>query len=139
MPTKSGDTRGGARRLERALAVLIQRTADGACPQAPTVAALCRLSGVSRNSVYRYHPKILAAVRLHQHGPPAPGEMTALSPSPSLEPSNSIIQEQLTKLAALVDHFYAAYREARATLDRRDREISELRRSLDVKPSPLRR
>lgn len=75
MSTKSGDTRGGARRLEHALAVLVQRTADGACPQATTVAELCRLSGVSRNSVYRYHPEILAALHLYQHGP-APGGIT---------------------------------------------------------------
>lgn len=136
MPKQSGDTRGGTRRLERALAVLIQRTAEGGCPQAPTVAELCRLSGVSRNSVYRYHPEILAALRLHQYGPTA-GEKTARSLSLSLVPTNSMIENQLTKLAALVDHYYAAHREALAMLDRRDREISELRRRLDVRPSPL--
>lgn len=46
----------------------------------------------------------------------------------------SLLQDQLSKLAALVDHYYAAYREVRAMLDRRDREISELRRKLDAKP-----
>lgn len=138
MPTKSGDTRGGACRLERALAVLMQRTVDGACPQAPTVAELCRLSGVSRNSVYRNHPEILAAVRLHQRGS-APGDNPAQSIASSVVSSNSMFQDQLTKLAALVDHYYAAYREVRAMLERRDREILELRRRLEIKPSPLHR
>jgi hypothetical protein len=49
------------------------------------------------------------------------------------------LQDQLSKLAALVDHYYAAYRETRALLDRRDRQLAELRRKLNSAPVALRR
>ena len=49
------------------------------------------------------------------------------------------LQDQLSKLAALVDHYYAAYRETRALLDRRDRQLAELRRKLNSAPVAIRR
>lgn len=127
-----------AARLVRALEVLNQRRDDDAPHQGATVAELCRLAGVSRNSVYRYHPELLAALRLHQHGS-APGIRAGQSTARTVASDYASLQDQLSKLAALVDHYYAAYREVRAMLDRRDREVSELRRKLDAKPSPLRR
>ncbi|MGB6602742.1 MAG: hypothetical protein WBE65_00390, partial [Steroidobacteraceae bacterium] len=57
----------------------------------------------------------------------------------SVTPDYASLQDQLSKLAALIDHYYAAYREARAMLDRRDRELAELRRKLDCVPAPFRR
>jgi hypothetical protein len=36
------------------------------------------------------------------------------------------LQDQLSKLTALVDHYYAAYRETRALLDRRDRQLAQV-------------
>jgi hypothetical protein len=108
------------------------------CIEGATVAELCRLAGVSRNSVYRYHPDILAALRLHQRGsaPHNGARHSHAGPAPS---DNTALQDQVSKLAALVDHYYAAYREARVLLDRRDRELSELRRKLDAKPVPVSR
>ena len=44
------------------------------------------------------------------------------------------LRQQITKLAALVDHDYAAYREAQALLARREQELAELRKRLDSKP-----
>jgi len=44
------------------------------------------------------------------------------------------LRQQITKLAALVDHYYAAYREAQALLARREQELAELRKRLDSKP-----
>lgn len=44
------------------------------------------------------------------------------------------LQDQISKLTALVDHYYAAYRETRALLDRRDRQLAELRRKLNGAP-----
>jgi hypothetical protein len=44
------------------------------------------------------------------------------------------LRHQTTKLAALVHHYYAAYREAQALLSRREQELAELRRRLDSKP-----
>jgi AcrR family transcriptional regulator len=127
-----------AARLVRALEVLNQQRDGDAPHQGATVAELCRLAGVSRNSVYRYHPEILATLRAHQ-SQSAPGDRAEQSPARSVAYEYALLQDQLSKLAALVDHYYAAHREARAMLDRRDREISDLRRKLDGKPSPLRR
>jgi transposase InsO family protein len=50
-----------------------------------------------------------------------------------------LLQDQLFKLAALVDHYYAAYRETSALLERRDRQLAELRRKLGRAPALLRR
>jgi hypothetical protein len=54
-------------------------------------------------------------------------------------PDQAQLQDQLSKLTALVDHYYATYRETRALLDRRDRQLSELRRKLDSAPALVRR
>src|SRR6266436_3779297 len=48
-------------RLAEALAT-ITSTAFGSAPR-PTISALCRLAGVSRNTLYRYYPDIAKAVR----------------------------------------------------------------------------
>jgi hypothetical protein len=52
-----------------------------------------------------------------------------------LHRENRELREQL---AALVDHYYCAYRESQGVLERRDRELSELRRRLDSKPTGVR-
>jgi hypothetical protein len=39
--------------------------------------------------------------------------------------------------ATLVDHYYSAYREANTLLQRRERELADLRRSLTSKPTTL--
>ncbi len=56
-----------------------------------------------------------------------------------LRRENAQLREQLAKLAALVDHYYGAYREVCSRLERREREFAELRRKLDCAPAPLRR
>jgi hypothetical protein len=56
-----------------------------------------------------------------------------------LRRENAQLREQLAKLAALVDHYYGAHRETQGLLERREREIAELRRKLDCTPAPLRR
>jgi hypothetical protein len=60
------------------------------------------------------------------------------TPTLRLRRENAQLREQLAKLAALVDHYYGAYRESRSLLDRREHELAELRRRLDLKPLPLR-
>jgi hypothetical protein len=55
-----------------------------------------------------------------------------------LHRENRELRERLAKLAALVDHYYCAYRESQGVLERRDRELSELRRRLDSKPTGVR-
>lgn len=129
MPTLNPD-RGprAAQRLARALEVLKQKRGADDCGPGLTVSELCRLAGVSRNAVYRYHPTILAALR---------GESGCEARPPT--PDCALLQDQLSKLAALVDHYYAAYRETRGLLERRERELADLRRKLNTKPAPLHR
>ena len=122
-----------ADRLRQALATLTAGPSDR--PERVTVSALCQLANVSRNSLYRYHPDVLRAVREHQ----GPGGFRCFGPVAVrlFGPQQAeliALRQQTTKLAALVDHYYAAYREARALLTRREQELAELRRRLDSKP-----
>lgn len=130
MPTLNPD-RGprAAQRLMRALEVLKQKRGTDDSAPGLTVSELCRLAGVSRNAVYRYHPTILAALR---------GELGRDEANPAT-PDYALLQDQLSKLAALVDHYYAAYQETRGLLERRERELADLRRRLNAKPAPLHR
>ena len=59
----SATARSVAERLNEALADLTRSAAAGKPHGAVTAAALCRRVGVSRNSLYRYHPKVLEALR----------------------------------------------------------------------------
>ena len=128
-------TPAAATRLTKPLEVLKRRMGDGDIGQGATISELCRLSGVSRNAIYRYHPKILAELRRQQGRSSSPPGAWA---KPSSTTDLAAIQEQLAKAIALVDHYYAAYREARALLDRRDRQLAELRRKLDSAPVVVR-
>jgi hypothetical protein len=122
------------KRLADALALLICRVQGGVASALPTVSELCRLAKVPRNEVYRYHPSILAALRQCRD------RATGSSSPGCLERRHVEIRElrdQQAKLVALVDHFYAAYREARALLDRRERELAELRRRLARAPTAI--
>ncbi len=93
----------------------------------PTVSELCRVARVSRNSLYRYHLGILKALRKHQRRRPASTSSAGARDAP--------LRRDTENLAALVDHYYAAYREASVLLARRDCELSEFRRTLDKKPA----
>lgn len=115
-----------ARRLHDALATLLRQQPDGESSKPLTALALCRLAGVSRNALYRYHPDVLLS--LHeaqscQRARPAAKRIARL-----LRQENRELRDQLTQLAALVDHYFAAWQEARLQLERRDREVAELRR-----------
>jgi AcrR family transcriptional regulator len=125
-----------ASRLNDALAVL-SRSGSGPHDHA-TVVDLCRRAGVSRNTLYRYHPDALEALhRLQLQLGDVPKGAGAACRAVRLELKS--LQSQLSKLAALVDHYYAAYREAQALLERRDREVAEMRRGLNSSPTQLRR
>ena len=137
MPRKSrvdrspSSPRGTARaRLTRALAEL---TEQASMPSRVTVAELCRLADVSRNSLYRYHAPILAALR--QHYGPKSARTRAHRSAERHRRKNAELRERLAKLVALVDHYFAAYREAASLLKRRDRELAELRGRLNSQPA----
>jgi len=124
-----------ADRLRQALASLTARASDR--PARVTVSALCELADVSRNSLYRYHPDLLRALREHQRQR-EPGASARLRHAVNAQHAELVaLRNQTTKLAALVDHYYGAYREAQALLSRREQELAELRRRLDSKPTRL--
>lgn len=104
-----------------------------------TVAELCRRAGVSRNTLYRYYPDVLEALRLLHRQQQQTTTAEASAARHDLRPELNSLRAQLSKLAALVDHYYAAYRETLALLERRDREVAELRRGLKSSPTQLRR
>lgn len=118
-----------AQRLRGALAQL----AALSTPEAPTASALCELAGVSRNALYRYHPDILHALHKLQRQ-----RQRQRDPGPAsralqeLRDENEDLHQHVAKLAALVDHYFAAWQETSSLLRRRERELADLRR--DAKP-----
>jgi AcrR family transcriptional regulator len=137
MPTINPDrTPAAAARLSKALALLKRRNSGDGARQGATISELCRLAGVSRNAIYRYHPAILTALRRLQGRSAEPPGQWARS---ARAVDHARLQDQLSKLAALVDHYYAAYRETRTLLDRRERQLAELRRKLNSAPVAIRR
>jgi hypothetical protein len=63
----------------------------------------------------------------------------AAAPTVRLRREAQELRDQIGKLAALVDHYYGAYRDIQSLLTRRDRELAELRRRLETAPAALRR
>lgn len=122
-----------AQRLRDALAELVSSGA----PEALTAMALCELAGVSRNALYRYHSDVLHELHKLQpqrHRNPGCAERAMQR----LRDENQGLREQVTKLAALVDHYFAAWQEASLVLQRRDRELVELRSNARPKLATIR-
>lgn len=125
--------RGAAQRLTEALNALTRQSARAAATV--TATQLCRVADVSRNSLYRYHAPILEALREHQrHGLQA-ARVTVRKSADQRRAENVVLRNKLEKLSALVDHYYAAYGETSALLQRRERELAELRRKLAGRPT----
>jgi len=122
-----------ATRLTQALQRLIDRDSRNPTPQSATVTELCQQADVSRNSLYRYHLGILKALRKHQCRRLTAGQLNAANPKQQ-RVGNASLHEEVAKLAALIDHYYAAYREASVLLERRERELAEVRRTLNLMP-----
>ena len=116
-------------RLRDALAEMVRQQASQASPKELTATTLCQLADVSRNALYRYHPDVLLALQraqLRHGGQQAPAKREVAQ----VRGENEALREQVTKLAALVDHCYAAWQESRTLLERRERELAELRRNV---------
>jgi hypothetical protein len=123
-----------AQRLRDAL----QELASSDAAEVPSATALCELAGVSRNALYRYHTDVLHELHKLQHRRhrnPAKTDQTLQR----LRDENDELQSQVSKLAALVDHYFAAWQEASSLLQRRERELAELRRSVKPKLVALRK
>lgn len=135
--TRSPHRRTAQVRLTKALATLTQSDGDKRAPQNATVTELCRLAEVSRNSLYRYHSPILKTLREYQRRGPQSAQAKARKSATQRRAENIGLREDISKLAALVDHYYAAYRETASLLERRDRELAELRSKLHLKTALL--
>lgn len=98
--------------------------------------ALCQLAGISRNALYRYHPEVLLS--LHEAQSRQRVRPAAKRIARQLRQENHELRDQLTQLAALVDHYFAAWQETRLQLERRDREVAELRRGHKPQVVPFR-
>jgi hypothetical protein len=120
-------------RLTETLETLAHR-AEGSSRKL-TVTELCRLATVSRNSLYRYHTTSLKTLRKLQCRRPSAMESKAVKSDERRRVENVALHEYISKLAALVDHYYAAYRETSALLRRRDGELAELRRRVKLTPT----
>jgi AcrR family transcriptional regulator len=125
-----------AQRLHDALATLLRQQTEGESSKELTALAVCQLAGISRNALYRYHPDVLLSLHEAQsrrHARPAAKRIAR-----QLRQENRELRDQLTQLAALVDHYFAAWQETRLQLERRDREVAELRRGHRPQVVPFR-
>ena len=127
-----------AERLRDALAELIRQQASETSSKGLTATTLCQLADVSRNALYRYHPDVLLALQraqLRHGGQQAPAKREVAQ----VRGENDTLREQVTKLAALVDHYYAAWKESCTLLARRDRELSDLRRNIKPRVTSIKK
>ena len=93
-----------------------------------SVASVCRLASVSRNTLYRYYSDILESIR-HLRARRGTERIRSLENTlRSVRRDLATLREQLAKMASLADHYHALTQELRAQLARRDRELAELRR-----------
>ena len=129
--------RTASERLQEALVELNRHQGSGGAASALTAKALCELAGVSRNALYRYHPAVLHELhKLQQrrHREPSPARQDL----ERLRNDNEALRRQAAKLAALVDHYFAAWQEASTQLARRERELAQLRRNIPGKVFAMR-
>lgn len=104
----------------------------------PTASALCQAAGISRNTLYRYHRDILEELRtLQSKRRPVTQSSVSLSVR-QLSDRNTALQLQIRQLAAVVDHYFCAWQEANALLQRREQEIASLLKAQKTRPTPLR-
>ena len=129
------DNVSAAQRLRRALSHLIDRHASDNAPGTITATALCRRAGVSRTALYRYHTDILNELRQLQrrHYREAAPDQQTLKALKALREENAALRTQQGRLAALVDHYFAAWSECQALLKRREGELEALRRTHKTK------
>jgi AcrR family transcriptional regulator len=92
-----------------------------------TISSLCRLAGVSRNTVYRFYPDIAEATRRLSRRRSARRRSAQQNTLRALRSELAVLRAQLAKLATLADHYHAEAQELRALLARRDRELATRR------------
>jgi AcrR family transcriptional regulator len=89
-----------------------------------TVSNLCRVAGVSRNTVYRYYPDVVEAARRLNRRRGARRRSAQQHALRALRSELAVLRVQLAKLVTLVDHYHTEAEELRALLARRDRDLA---------------
>ena len=89
-----------------------------------TVSSLCRLAGVSRNTVYRYYPDIAEAARRLNRRCGARRRSAQQNTLHALRSELAMLRVQLVQLATLADHYHTEAEELHALLARRDRDLA---------------
>jgi AcrR family transcriptional regulator len=125
-----------AARIQAALEQAGAENATGTADEV-TVAAVCRRAGVSRNTLYRYYPEALEAIRQlrRRRNSTATEQPTIERLRAELNSANTLVRQ----VVALLDHYMAAYHEMRDVLAQRDRELADERRRRGSMPTALRR
>jgi AcrR family transcriptional regulator len=125
-----------AARIQAALEQAGAENATGTADEV-TVAAVCRRAGVSRNTLYRYYPEALEAIRQlrRRRNSTATEQPTIERLRAELNSANTLVRQ----VVALLDHYMAAYQEMRDVLAQRDRELADERRRRGSMPTALRR
>jgi AcrR family transcriptional regulator len=125
--SKSGtSSRTAARSIKNRLADALSTLASAMPPASHriTVSGLCRVAGVSRNTVYRYYPDVAEAARRLNRRRGTRRRSAQLSTLRGLRSELAVLRVQLAKLATLVDHYHTEAEELRALLARRDRDLA---------------
>ena len=125
-----------ARAKPRSVAHRVAAALADAAP-GTTVAALCRDAGISRNTLYRFYPEAVRAIRRLRGRPSM--KTSGMTTIHQLRTQLAQAHRLSRQLVALVDHYVLVYREAQEQLQQRERELSELRRSRGSLPTGLRR
>jgi AcrR family transcriptional regulator len=79
-----------------------------------TVSSLCRVAGVSRNTVYRYYPDVAEATPRLNRGRGAHRRLAQQNTLRALRSELVVLHTRLAKLATLVDHYHTEAAEGRA-------------------------
>ena len=112
-------------RLREAFSTLTSRSNPS--PVRATVSSLCRLAGVSRNTVYRYYPELVESLRRLPRRRGIRQYRAREERLRALRSEIAALHLQVTRLATLADHYHTEATELRALVARRDRELATLR------------
>lgn len=135
MSRSASTDHGKAPSSQRLLQALAAMAEDGTLPTAST---LCENAGISRNALYRYHPDVLRELHKLQHQRHRQPN-AAKRRLEQLKGDNDALKLQLAQLAALVDHYFAAWQEASTLLKRRENKLSNLRKASRSKVVSIRK
>jgi len=103
----------------------------------PTAAELCECAGVSRNALYRYHRDILNDLHKLQENIRRDKSNIPYQKLRHLNAENRFLKRNIAELAALVDHYFAAWQECNTIAQRRDRELADLRSKVEKRVTLL--